>query len=52
MDGHATNIKEMESMPGLALTERGTNHSWSVRDNEPCVLAAVLVSSNPVGEAH
>lgn len=35
--------------PGDILVQRGTNHSWSVRANEPCVLAAVLVSAKPVG---
>jgi mannose-6-phosphate isomerase-like protein (cupin superfamily) len=33
--------------PGDILVQRGTNHSWSVRGNEPCVLAAVLVSALP-----
>jgi hypothetical protein len=28
--------------------QRGTNHSWSVRGNEPCIVAAVLVSAKPV----
>ncbi len=35
--------------PGDILVQRGTNHSWSVRGNEPCVIAAVLVSADPVG---
>lgn len=34
---------------GDILVQRGTNHSWSVRGNEPCVVAAVLVSAKPVG---
>jgi mannose-6-phosphate isomerase-like protein (cupin superfamily) len=34
--------------PGDILVQRGTNHSWSVRGTEPCVLAAVLVSAQPV----
>jgi mannose-6-phosphate isomerase-like protein (cupin superfamily) len=34
--------------PGDILVQRGTNHSWSVRGTEPCILAAVLVSANPV----
>lgn len=32
---------------GDILVQRGTNHSWSVRGDEPCVLAAVLVSAKP-----
>jgi len=35
--------------PGDILVQRGTNHSWSVRGNEPCVVAAVLVSAAPLG---
>jgi hypothetical protein len=34
---------------GDVLVQRGTNHSWSVRGTEPCVIAAVLVSATPVG---
>ena len=30
------------------MIQRGTNHSWSVRTDEPCLLAAVLVNANPV----
>jgi Cupin domain len=33
---------------GDVLVQRGTNHSWSVRGSEPCVVAAVLVSAVPV----
>ena len=33
---------------GDILVQRGTNHSWSVRGNEPCTIAAVLVSAEPV----
>jgi hypothetical protein len=33
---------------GDVLIQRGTNHSWSVRTNEPCIVAAVLVSAKPV----
>jgi quercetin dioxygenase-like cupin family protein len=32
---------------GDILVQRGTNHSWSVRGNEPCIVAAVLVSAKP-----
>ncbi len=34
---------------GDILVQRGTNHSWSVRGSEPCIVAAVLVSAQPVG---
>lgn len=33
---------------GDILVQRGTNHSWSVRGTEPCIVAAVLVSADPV----
>lgn len=36
---------------GDILVQRGTNHSWSVRGDEPCIIAAVLVSAKPVGGA-
>jgi len=36
---------------GDVLIQRGTNHSWSVRGDEPCIIAAVLVSAEPVGGA-
>jgi len=36
---------------GDILVQRGTNHSWSVRGIEPCIVAAVLVSAKPVGKA-
>ena len=32
---------------GDVLVQRGTNHSWSVRGTEPCIIAAVLVSASP-----
>ena len=30
---------------GDVMIQRGTNHSWSVRTDEPCILAAVLVDA-------
>ena len=33
---------------GDILVQRGTNHSWSVRGNKPCIVAAVLVSAKPL----
>jgi mannose-6-phosphate isomerase-like protein (cupin superfamily) len=37
--------------PGDVFIQRGTNHSWSVRGDEPCIIAAILVSATPVGAA-
>ena len=33
---------------GDVLIQRGTNHSWSVRTAEPCIIAAVLVNAKPL----
>jgi mannose-6-phosphate isomerase-like protein (cupin superfamily) len=33
---------------GDILIQRGTNHSWSVRTSEPCIVAAVLVNAKPL----
>ena len=35
--------------PGDVFIQRGTNHSWSVRGSEPCIVAVVLVNAKPVG---
>ena len=36
---------------GDVMIQRGTNHSWSVRGTEPCVLAAILINARPLGLA-
>ena len=36
---------------GDVLIQRGTNHSWSVRGNEPCIVAAILINAKPLGLA-
>lgn len=46
MDSGETLLK-----PGDVLIQRGTNHSWSVRGNEPCILAAILIDAKPLGLA-
>ena len=33
---------------GDVLVQRGTNHSWSVRGKEPCLVAFILVSARPL----
>jgi mannose-6-phosphate isomerase-like protein (cupin superfamily) len=35
--------------PGDVFIQRGTNHSWSVRGSEPCIIAVVLVNAKPAG---
>ncbi len=32
---------------GDVLVQRGTMHSWSVRGNEPCIVAGVLIGAKP-----
>ena len=34
--------------PGDLFVQRGTVHSWSVRGDEPCIIAVVLVSANRI----
>ena len=34
---------------GDVLIQRGTNHSWSVRTEEPCIIAVVLIGAKPAG---
>jgi hypothetical protein len=36
---------------GDVLIQRGTMHSWSVRTNEPCVVAAILVNAKPLSSS-
>jgi len=33
---------------GDVLVQRGTNHSWSVRGKEPCLVAFILVGAEPL----
>ena len=33
---------------GDILIQRGTNHSWHNRSDKPCIIAAVLVSADPL----
>jgi mannose-6-phosphate isomerase-like protein (cupin superfamily) len=34
--------------PGDVLIQRGTNHAWSNRTDEPCTIAFVLIDAEPV----
>ena len=36
---------------GDVLVQRGTNHSWSVRGNDPCIIGVVLVNAKPLPSA-
>ena len=46
LDDGETRLKQ-----GDVMVQRGTNHSWSVRNGKPCLLAAVLVGARPVPAA-
>ena len=43
LDGGEVCLKQ-----GDVMIQRGTNHSWSVRTDEPCLLAAILIDADPV----
>jgi quercetin dioxygenase-like cupin family protein len=34
---------------GDTLVQRGTNHAWSNRSDQPCLVAFILVSAAPLG---
>ena len=34
---------------GDTLVQRGTNHAWSNRSTQPCLVAFILVSASPLG---
>jgi quercetin dioxygenase-like cupin family protein len=36
---------------GDTLVQRGTNHAWSNRSDQPCRVAFILVSARPLGDA-
>ncbi len=38
--------------PGDVLVQRGTNHAWSNRGDEPACVAFVLIDAAPVGSEH
>ncbi|WP_330351212.1 cupin domain-containing protein [Streptomyces sp. NBC_00582] len=41
--------QETKLSAGDVLVQRGTNHAWSNRSNEPCLVAFVLIGGNAVG---
>ena len=38
---------EVRLRAGDCLVQRGTNHAWSNRTDEPCVIAFVLIAAKP-----
>ena len=43
-------LEEEETLlkAGDILVQRGTNHAWSNRSDEPCLIAGILVSAEPI----
>ena len=39
---------EVDLNPGDVVVQRGTNHAWVNRTEQPAVLVAVLVDAEPV----
>ncbi|MFN2103694.1 MAG: cupin domain-containing protein [Candidatus Promineifilaceae bacterium] len=41
-------VGETKLAAGDMLIQRGTNHAWANRSNEPCVVAFVLIDAQPL----
>jgi naringenin degradation protein FdeH len=41
-------VGEIKMVAGDVLVQRGTNHAWANRSNEPCIIAFVLIDAQPV----
>ena len=39
---------ETRLVGGDMLVQRGTNHAWANRSDEPCIIAFVLIDAKPV----
>lgn len=39
---------ETKMVAGDVLVQRGTNHAWANRSNEPCVIAFILIDAKPL----
>jgi mannose-6-phosphate isomerase-like protein (cupin superfamily) len=39
---------EVTLKAGDLVVQRGTNHDWVVRGNEPCLIAAIMIGAHPV----
>ncbi|OBZ97554.1 hypothetical protein ADU59_00635 (plasmid) [Pararhizobium polonicum] len=42
-------VGEQKMKAGDTLVQRGTNHAWANRSEEPCIVAFVLVDAKPLG---
>ena len=41
-------VGETKLVAGDVLVQRGTNHAWANRSNDPCVIAFVLIDAIPL----
>ncbi len=41
-------VGETKLVAGDVLVQRGTNHAWANRSNEPCIIAFVLIDAKPL----
>ncbi len=41
-------VGETRLVAGDVLVQRGTNHAWANRSNEPCIIAFVLIDAKPL----
>ena len=39
---------ETKLVTGDMFVQRGTNHAWANRSNEPCVIAFILIDAQPL----
>jgi uncharacterized cupin superfamily protein len=44
-----TDVDEVKLTPGDTVVIRGTNHAWSNRSSEPCLLVGSSVAALPLG---
>lgn len=43
-----TDVDEVKMVPGDVVVIRGTNHGWSNRSAEPCLLIGVMIDARPL----
>lgn len=43
-----TDVDEVLCTPGDCIIVRGTNHAWSVRGKEPCLMMGVMINALPL----
>ncbi len=45
-----TDVEEVLMQPGDTVIIRGTNHGWSTRSSEPCLLTGSMIDAVPLAE--